>query len=218
VFSLFFAFALFCYLFFPVMTCKDIHPIRGRQVERSQKEKLLGQKGSVFWLCGLSGSGKSTLAIDLENRLGQKGIFSIVLDGDNLRSGLNQDLGFSDDDRRENIRRTTELAKILCQSGVAVIVSCITPLQEFRDSAKENIGTGDYKEVYVKASFSECKKRDVKGLYAKAATSAVPAFTGSTSSFEEPRLPDLTIETEKESLTESSSKLYSFVMSTLSSS
>ena len=215
MFSLFSVFPL-AFSTFIAMTRKDIHPIQDKLVERSQKEKILGQRGSVFWLCGLSGSGKSTLAIDLENRLSEDEIFSIVLDGDNLRSGLNQDLGFSDDDRRENIRRTTELAKILCQSGVLVIVSCITPLQEFRDSTKKSIGTDDYKEIYVKASFSECKKRDVKGLYAKAADSSVSAFTGSTSSFEEPISPDLILDTEKETLTHSSATLYSYVRKSLS--
>ena len=197
------------------MNTDNIHPIQSRLVGRQKKEDALGQKGRVFWLCGLSGSGKSSLAIDLEERLLQKGAFCIVLDGDNLRSGLNQDLGFSDSDRKENIRRTAELAKILCQSGVIVIVSCITPFQSLRDLAKQCIGVEDYHEVYVKASFSECKKRDVKGLYAKAETSSVPAFTGSTSKFEEPATPDIVIETEDQELTDSSAKLYSFVFENL---
>jgi adenylylsulfate kinase len=198
------------------MSRDNIHPIHSRLIGRQKKEEALGQRGRVFWLCGLSGSGKSTLAIDLEERLLQKGAFSIVLDGDNLRSGLNQDLGFSESDRKENIRRTAELAKLLCQSGVIVVVSCITPFQFLRDAAKQCIGANDYHEIYVKASFSECKKRDVKGLYAKAETSSVPAFTGSTSKFEVPSTPDLVIETENEELMDSSAKLYSFVLDHLS--
>jgi len=201
--------------FLNFMSADNIHPIQSRLVGRQKKEEALGQKGRVFWLCGLSGSGKSTLAIDLEERLLQKSVFCIVLDGDNLRSGLNQDLGFSDSDRKENIRRTAELAKILCQSGVVVVVSCITPFQSLRDLAKQCIGVDDYHEVYVKASFSECKKRDVKGLYAKAEASSVPSFTGSTSKFEEPSTPNLIIETEGQELTDSSEKLYSFVLENL---
>ena len=192
------------------MAKENIHPISNRMVERRKKENLLELKSCVFWLCGLSGSGKSTLAIDLENRLHDQNIFSVILDGDNLRHGINSDLGFSEEDRKENIRRTSELARLLCQSGVVVIVSCITPLQSFRDSAKSIIGVSDYHEIYIKASFEECNSRDVKGLYAKAKNAEIQSFTGKDSAFELPATPNLIIDTEKESPSESSQTLFEY--------
>lgn len=163
---------------------------------RQDKETLLGQSGIVLWFCGLSGSGKSTVAAGVERVLHQQGRFTIRLDGDNLRTGLNANLSFSDDDRLENIRRTAELGKILAQNGVIVLCSLITPRGIHRDLARGIIGT-DFAEVYVKASYAACEARDVKGLYAKAAKGEVAHFTGRDSSFEEPHHPDLVIDTEK---------------------
>ena len=189
------------------MPAENIYPISDRLLRRPQKEGQLGCKGAVFWLCGLSGSGKSTLAIELEKRLAACSLHSIVLDGDNLRSTLNKDLGFSDEDREENLRRVSEVAKLLVTNGMLVIVSFITPLKAFREQAKGIIGSSDYFEVYVKASFDTCQKRDVKGLYAKANDGEVSSFTGQGSSFEQPISPWLTIDTESTSLDQSAETL-----------
>jgi len=179
-----------------------IHPEFSRQLARKDKAKLLGQKGLVVWMYGMSGSGKSTIANAAEKVLHQEGHMTTILDGDNLRTGLNQHLGFSDDDRRENIRRVSHVAKLFAQQGILTLVSVITPRQELRDLARDVIGN-DYYEVFVKASYDLCEKRDVKGLYAKAASGEIKNFTGKDSSFEEPKNPDLIIDTEGQEITES---------------
>jgi len=189
----------------------DIHPISDRLIPRDQKELLLGHRCMVFWLYGLSGSGKSTLAVEMEKRLHQQGIHSVVLDGDNLRSGLNSDLGFSDEDRCENIRRVSEVAKLFAESGIIALVSLITPLREFRKNAKSIIGELDFHEVFIKASFNTCKERDVKGLYAKAEEGMVASFTGQGSEFEEPDTDCLIIDSEKESPEQSADRLLDFI-------
>ena len=173
-----------------------IHPEFHRFLNRHDKESLLGQKGLVVWMCGLSGSGKSTIANAAERVLHQQGRFTIILDGDNLRTGLNSNLGFSDIDRLENIRRISETAKVLAANGVITFVSAITPRGELRDLARGILGE-DFFEVYVKASFEACEKRDVKGLYAKAAKGEIPNFTGRDSSFEPPVNPQLVLDTEQ---------------------
>jgi adenylylsulfate kinase len=194
------------------MPAENIHPVTARLLGRSEKEDMLGHKGAVFWLCGLSGSGKSTLAVELEKKLAEQSIHSIVLDGDNLRSTLNKDLGFSEDDREENLRRVSEVAKLLVGNGEVVIVSFITPLNKFREQAKSIIGSADYFEVYVQASFETCQKRDVKGLYAKASEGKIYDFTGKDSAFESPSSPWLTIATETEDLDKSSDTLLQAVL------
>ena len=171
-----------------------IHP--HATLPRHAKESLLGQKGVVLWLCGLSGSGKSTIAAALEQVLHDQGRFCVRLDGDNLRTGLNANLGFSDDDRLENVRRTAELAKILAHNGVIVLCSLITPRGEHRDLARGVLGP-DFVEIYVRASYATCQARDPKGLYAKVAAGQVQQFTGKDSQFEEPQTPDLLLDTEQ---------------------
>lgn len=173
-----------------------IHPEFHRFLSRHDKEALLGQRGLVIWMCGLSGSGKSTIAAAAERVLHHQGRFCIILDGDNLRTGLNANLGFTDDDRLENIRRIAEVAKALVSQGVIVIVSAITPRGELRDLARGVLGE-DLFEVYVEASYETCEKRDVKGLYAKAARGEIAHFTGKDGSFEPPASPDLTLRTEE---------------------
>jgi adenylylsulfate kinase len=194
----------------------DLHPISDRLIPRDQKELLLGHKGLVFWLYGLSGSGKSTLAVEMEKRLHQLGIHSVVLDGDNLRSGLNSDLGFSNEERCENIRRVSEVAKLFAESGIIVLVSLITPLREFRKNAKSIIGEPDFHEVFVKASFNICKERDVKGLYAKAEKGMVASFTGQGSEFEEPDTDCLIIDSENENPEQSADRLFEFIKRSIS--
>ena len=186
----------------------DIHP--HALLPRQEKEQLLGQSGTVLWFCGLSGSGKSTIAAGVERVLHRQGRFTIRLDGDNLRTGLNANLGFGDDDRLENIRRTAELAKVLAQNGVIVLCSLITPRGIHRDLARGIIGE-DFVEVYVKASFAACEARDVKGLYAKAAKGEVAHFTGKDSSFEEPQHADLTLDTERLSVEDAVSEVLEFL-------
>lgn len=183
-----------------------IHPEFDRQLSRESKEKLLGQKGLVVWLYGMSGSGKSTIANAAERVLHKQGRMTTILDGDNLRSGINKNLGFSDDDRRENIRRAAHMARVFAQQGIITFVSVITPRQELRDLARDVIGD-DYFEVYIKASYELCEQRDVKGLYAKAASGEIKNFTGKDSAFDEPSAPDLIIDTSEQSVEDSVSLL-----------
>jgi adenylylsulfate kinase len=169
----------------------NIHPIFDRVLPRADKEARLGQRGQVIWLYGLSGSGKSTLAIALERRLHAEGFATQLLDGDNIRTGLNRGLGFSDADRAENIRRIAEVAKLHAHAGLVTLCSFITPLRSLRALARDIIGPADLLEVYVKASFATCAQRDPKGLYAKAAAGGVGQFTGKDSAFEEPQTMEL---------------------------
>ncbi|MDC0252093.1 MAG: adenylyl-sulfate kinase [Verrucomicrobiales bacterium] len=173
-----------------------IYPIFDKMLPREAKEELLGQRGGVIWMYGLSGSGKSTLANLLERRLHESGRMVKILDGDNVRAGLNKNLGFSDEDRLENIRRVAEVAKLFADSGIVTITSFITPNNELRSLAREIIGDEDLLEVYVKASFETCSERDPKGLYAKVKAGEVKQFTGKDSAFEEPNNPDLVVDTE----------------------
>jgi adenylylsulfate kinase len=184
----------------------NIHTEFHRFLNRQDKEKLLGQRGIVVWMCGLSGSGKSTIANAAERVLHQQGRFTTILDGDNLRSGLNANLGFSDEDRLENIRRFAETAKLFVSQGIVTFVSAITPRGELRDLARGILGD-DLFEVYVHASYATCEQRDVKGLYAKAARGEIAHFTGRDSTFEPPATPDLVLDTEKNSLADVTSEL-----------
>ncbi|PXA03552.1 adenylyl-sulfate kinase [Coraliomargarita sinensis] len=180
---------------------ENIHTEFHRMLDRGAKEAQLKQRGHVFWFYGLSGSGKSTLANALERKLAEQGYVTKILDGDNIRSRLNADLGFSDEDRQENIRRIAEVARLFLDSGIVVIASFITPKRELRANALEIVGTEDFTPVYIEASFETCAERDVKGLYAKAAAGGVKDFTGKDSSFEAPEegAPDWTITTDGQS-------------------
>lgn len=193
-----------------------IYPVFDKMLPREAKEELLGQRGAVIWLYGLSGSGKSTLANLLERRLHEQGKMVKVLDGDNVRSGLNSNLGFSDEDRLENIRRVAEVAKLFADSGIVTVTSFITPNNELRDLARGVIGDDDLLEVYVKASFETCAERDPKGLYAKVKAGEVKQFTGKDSAFEEPTRPDLIIDTEALSEDEALEQLLSAVLDKIS--
>ncbi|MEJ6569901.1 MAG: adenylyl-sulfate kinase [Akkermansiaceae bacterium] len=180
------------------MCQENIHTQFHRFVSLAEKEELLGQKGHVLWLYGLSGSGKSTIAAALERNLHEAGRFSIILDGDNFRNGLNFDLGFSDEDRSENIRRVAEVAKMLSDQGIIVIVSVITPKNALRTLARKIVGPS-FRDVFIQASFETCAQRDPKGLYAKVAAGEIKQFTGKDSGFEEPSNPELQIDTETNS-------------------
>lgn len=162
----------------------------------------LGQRGCVFWLTGLSGSGKSTVAVEAERRLHQLGRHVYLLDGDNIRHGINADLGFSAGDRTENIRRVTQIAKLFADAGLITLVSFITPFEAMRQNARAEIGPR-YHEVYVQADLETCAARDPKGLYAK----QISDFTGKTSPYEVPEHPDLILDTRKETVAESADRL-----------
>jgi adenylylsulfate kinase len=167
-------------------TPENIHTEFHRMLGRDAKEAQLRQRGHVFWFYGLSGSGKSTLANAVERKLAERGVVTKILDGDNIRSGLNSDLGFSDEDRTENIRRIGEVARLFLDAGMVVFASFITPKCALRKAAAEIVGAADFTPVYVQASFETCAERDVKGLYAKAAAGGVKHFTGKGSTFEAP--------------------------------
>ncbi|MEM7790544.1 MAG: adenylyl-sulfate kinase [Verrucomicrobiota bacterium] len=193
---------------------ENIHTEFHRMLGREAKEAQLGQRGHVFWFYGLSGSGKSTLANALERALVERGVMTKILDGDNIRSRLNNDLGFSDADRLENIRRISEVARLFLDSGFVVFTSFITPKRELRSLACEIVGQDDFTPVYVAASFETCAARDVKGLYAKAASGGVANFTGKDSSFEEPAEADADwiISTDEQSEQESLNELIERVL------
>jgi adenylylsulfate kinase len=176
------------------------------------RSDILNQEGIVVWLTGLSGSGKSTLASELETRLLRMKKFVYVLDGDIVRNGLNSDLGFSDDDRNENIRRVAELSAIFKGASVITIVAFISPFIKMREFARSLAGKENFVEVYVKASLETCIKRDPKGLYKKAISNQILDFTGITSSYEEPLNPDLIIDTDKLTIEESVDMLAGHVL------
>ena len=187
----------------------NIHPETRRFLDRAAKEDLLRQKGVVLWLYGLSGSGKSTIANEVERVLQGEGRMTVILDGDNLRTGLNSNLGFSDDDRTENVRRVAETAKLLAGQGIIVLVSVITPLRRQRAAAREIIGP-DFHEIYVKADFDTCAERDPKGLYAKAKEGKIGQFTGKDSGFEEPEDPALLLDTQARSIDQCAADLLGY--------
>ena len=178
----------------------NIHPIFDRILKKSDKEALLNQNGIVVWMVGLSGSGKSTVAKAVEAELHGLGFLTQLLDGDNLRSGINNNLTFSEADRLENIRRAAEVAKLFLNCGIVTICSFISPTEEIREIAKNIIGADSFFEVYINAPIEICEERDVKGLYKKARSGELKAFTGIDSPFESPKSPNLELKTDMFSL------------------
>lgn len=176
-------------------------------LSRHDKEQLLGQKGVMLWFTGLSGSGKSTVAIALERELQKRGLLCRILDGDNIRTGINANLGFSADDRRENIRRVAEVAKLFVDTGIITIAAFVSPTEDLRNLAQHIIGKDDFKEIFISTPIEECERRDVKGLYARARRGEVKNFTGISAPFEAPQHPALTLDTSKLSLEESVAQL-----------
>ncbi len=189
-----------------------IYPVYDKMLSRADREKKLRQRAKVIWLFGLSGSGKSTLTTALEHRLHNDGFVTSLLDGDNLRDGLNRGLGFTDSDREENIRRVAEVSKLFLQSGLVCLNSFITPKESLRQLARQIIGAENLLEIYIECSFETCQKRDVKGLYRKAQEGLVPHFTGKESAFEPPLHAHLTLNTETTPLEESLETLHRFVL------
>ena len=178
-------------------------------VTRERRESQNGHSGGLFWFTGLSGAGKSTLAHSVEEMLYQKGYRTFVLDGDNVRHGLCADLSFSDDDRKENIRRIGHMSMLYVEAGIIVLTAFISPFRADRDNVRK-IGGNDFHEIYCKTSLEVCEDRDVKGLYKRARAGEIPDFTGISSPYEEPEFANLTIDTETH-LEECTDKVFDYI-------
>ena len=190
---------------------ENIFPHFDQMISREFRETKLGQRSKVIWLTGLSGSGKSTIGLALEKRLFQENFVAQLLDGDNIRSGINKNLGFSEEDRKENIRRIAEIAKLYLSSGIITINSFISPTAETRNIAKEIVGDGDFLEIYINAPMATCESRDVKGLYKKARAGEIQGFTGVNQAYEEPENPALELRTDVLSVEEAVDILFTFL-------
>ena len=192
----------------------NIYPIYDKMMTRADKEKLLGQRGVMIWFTGLSGSGKSKVALGVERELHKRGILCRILDGDNIRSGINRNLGFSADDRKENIRRIAEVGKLFVDTGIVTLAAFISPTNESRQMAAGIIGMEDFKEVYISTPLEVCEKRDVKGLYARARRGDIQNFTGVSAPFEVPENPALSLDTSVLSLEECVNKVLELILKT----
>ncbi len=172
------------------------------KVTKDDRAQLIRQRGTVIWLTGLSGSGKSTIAVDLEHALVENGYYAYVLDGDNIRHGLNRNLSFSPEDRSENIRRIGEVAKLFCDANLITIASFISPYRQDRERVRAIQGEGEFIEVFVKCPLAVCEERDTKGLYKRARAGEVEEFTGISAPYEEPEIPEIVVQTSRVSLDE----------------
>ena len=182
------------------------------EITKQDREKRNGHKGVVIWMTGLSGCGKSTVATELQKQLFDRGCNVFILDGDNIRHGLNGDLGFSPEDREENIRRIGEVAKLFADAGMIAITSFISPYRKDRDKNRALLKEGEFIEIFVKASLEVCEERDPKGLYKKARAGIIPEFTGISAPYEEPLNPELVIETDKLSVEESVQTIIDYLL------
>ncbi len=189
---------------------KFIIPHKGL-LTKEDRQKLKGHKSVILWFTGLSGSGKSTIAHALEEKLFQRKVHTYVLDGDNIRKGLNKDLGFSPEDRKENIRRLGEVAKLFVDAGILVIVSAISPYRSDRQFVRNLVEPGEFVEIYVKCPLEICEARDPKGLYKKARKGIIKNFTGIDAPYEEPENPEIVIESDKESVEEAVNKIIRYL-------
>ena len=191
---------------------KNLHPVFDQILNRPDKEKLLNQHSRVIWMTGLSGSGKTTIGTHIEYELNKRGYLTQVLDGDNIRTGINNNLGFSEEDRYENIRRIAEVSKLFMNCGIICINSFISPTREIRHMAMEIIGKENFIEVFINAPLEVCESRDVKGLYQKAREGKIKNFTGIDSPFEEPIKPDIELKTDLLSIEKSTQKALKFIL------
>ena len=180
-------------------------------IYRADREKLNGHKSAILWFTGLSGSGKSTLAHAVEDTLYKRGIRTYVLDGDNVRKGLNKDLGFSDEDRTENIRRIGEVSKLMVDAGIMTLTAFISPFIKDRDIVRDLVKAGDFIEIYCKASLEVCEQRDPKGLYKKARAGEIPEFTGINSPYEAPENPEIVLTTDEHSIEECVARVINYL-------
>jgi adenylylsulfate kinase len=195
----------------------NIYPIYDRMMTRLDKENLLKQRGMMIWFTGLSGSGKSTIALGVERELHQRGILCRILDGDNIRCGINAGLGFSAEDRKENIRRIAEVGKLFVDTGIVTLAAFVSPTNEYRQMARNIIGSEDFLEVYVSTPLEVCEQRDVKGLYARARRGEVKDFTGISAPFEIPEHPALSVDTSRQPLEESVKQVVNMIANKLQS-
>lgn len=195
---------------------RNIHPVFDQILNRPDKEKLLNQQSRVIWMTGLSGSGKTTIGRHVEMELNKRGYLTQVLDGDNIRTGINNNLGFSEEDRYENIRRIAEVSKLFMNCGIICINSFISPTREIRHMAMEIIGKENFIEVFINAPLEVCESRDVKGLYQKAREGKIKNFTGIDSPFEEPEKADIELKTDKLSIEESTRKALDIILPIIS--
>jgi len=196
-------------------TNNNLHPTFDRILQRMDKEKLLKQHSKVIWMTGLSGSGKTTIAICLEQELNKLGYLTQILDGDNVRTGINNNLGFSEEDRNENIRRIAEVSKLFLNCGIITINCFVSPMQNMRAMAKQIIGNDDFIEVYVNAPLEICEQRDVKGLYKKAREGKIKDFTGIDAPFEAPENPDIEIKTNDLSIAQATEMILEKILSSV---
>jgi adenylylsulfate kinase len=180
-------------------------------VTRADRESLNGHRGCTVWFTGLSGSGKSTIAVELEKHLWARGVRSYILDGDNIRHGLNKNLGFSPADRTENIRRIGEVARLLTDGGIVALTAFISPYRADRDQVRALMAAGDFVEVFVDCPLEECERRDVKGLYQKARAGQIPEFTGISAPYEAPLKPEITIRTAGQSVADSVTQVLGYL-------
>ena len=195
------------------MTEHNIYPIYDRMMTRQDKERLLRQRGVMIWFTGLSGSGKSTIALGVERELHQRGLLCRILDGDNIRTGINAGLGFSAEDRHENIRRIAEVGKLFVETGIITLAAFVSPTNEYRQLARDIIGAEDFLEIYVSTPLEVCERRDVKGLYARARRGEVKDFTGISAPFEAPEHPALCIDTSRQPLETSVRQVLELIIS-----
>lgn len=191
---------------------KNIHPVFSQILNRADKEKLLSQHSKVIWLTGLSGSGKTTIAREIEKKLNEMGHLTQILDGDNIRTGINNNLGFTQEDRHENIRRIAEVSKLFLDCGIICINSFISPTIEIREMAKEIIGRENFIEVFINAPLEVCEKRDPKGLYKKVRAGEIKNFTGIDSPFEAPEKPEIELKTDELSIEDSALKALEIIL------
>ncbi len=194
------------------MVQRYVIPHKGR-LNKEDRQRLKGHKSCIIWFTGLSGSGKSTIAHALEEELYKRGIHTYILDGDNIRTGLNKDLGFSEEDRKENIRRIGEVAKLFVDAGIIVLVAAISPYKRDREFVRNLVEPGEFIEVYVKCPLEVCEMRDPKGLYKKVRQGIIKNFTGIDDPYEEPENPEILIESHKESISQAVNKILKFLES-----
>ncbi len=190
----------------------NIFPVFNKILKREDKERLLKQKSKVIWMTGLSGAGKTTIAKYLDEELYKKGYVAQILDGDNIRSGINSNLSFSESDRYENIRRIAEVSKLFMNCGIIIINSFISPTEEIRNMALDIIGEDNFIEVFVNAPIEVCEERDTKGLYAKARKGEIKNFTGIDSPFELPKSAHIEVRTDTQSIEESVKQIMDYLM------
>jgi len=195
---------------------KHIHPIFEQLMQRGEKENFLNQNAKVIWLTGLSGSGKSTIAKGLESVFFNKGYFVQVLDGDNIRMGISNNLGFSEEDRTENIRRISEVAKLFLEAGIITICSFVSPTNEIREIPKKIVGADDFLEIFVNAPIDVCESRDVKGLYAKARKGEIKDFTGISAPFDIPKNPNFIANTANQTIEETVMQVAEYLLPQIS--